>query len=513
VLRELIACGSGAALLEGPPGIGKTVLLDAALVDSPGRVLRARGSELEGGLAFGAVRQLFGSVMMALDPAAREGLLDGPAARAAPVLGLPGPQVAAPGLVDPLYGLFWLVAGLAERSALVLAVDDLHWVDPESARFVAYMLNRLEDLPVVLLASARPAEPGIDEVTGAAQAEFALVLRPQPLSAAAVGRLVHGADPEVARRATGGNPLFALELSRALRSAPPGTAPGEMGTAAVARLVLERVAKVSPDAVALARAVALFPDGAVLEDAAAIAGLADAAAGVAADGLAKADVLRSSATLSFAHPIMRAGVYDELGPFERRRGHQLAAERLTAAGAPVESVAAHLLASPPNGEARTVALLCQAAELAVARSAPRAAARYLERAVAENASAGSELRTLLIELGRLQRQTGNAAARQTLTRAMDLSGSGPERVTAAIELATAAYDAADPATMQVAIRAVAEVESDADDRLMLDMLDAETSWMAGDMRRCTELIGRCLTALPAQTADAVECSLDLYPSY
>src|SRR4051812_27130962 len=106
----------GAVLIEGPPGIGKSALLAAALAKAPdaAQVLRARGSELEAGLAFGGVRQLLAPALRRLSPAQRHSLLSGPGALAAPALAL-GPAPAGSGLSDPLYGLYWLVADLAER--------------------------------------------------------------------------------------------------------------------------------------------------------------------------------------------------------------------------------------------------------------------------------------------------------------------------------------------------------------------------------------------------------------
>src|SRR5215208_2115140 len=144
----------GAVLIEGPPGIGKSALLTAATARPPDavQVLRARGSELEAGLAFGGVRQLLAPVLRRLSQAERDALLSGPSALAAPALAL-GPARAGGGLSDPLYGLYWLAADLAERTPLVLAIDDLHWLDEESVRFVAYLAPRLEGIPLLVLAA------------------------------------------------------------------------------------------------------------------------------------------------------------------------------------------------------------------------------------------------------------------------------------------------------------------------------------------------------------------------
>src|SRR5690349_3942203 len=107
-------------LLEGRAGIGKTSLVEAACsraAELGHEVLRARGSELESGFAFGVVRQLFERRLAGADPGEREALLAGPAAAARPLLAgavagvLAGP-VAAPLAGDSsfavLHGLYWL---------------------------------------------------------------------------------------------------------------------------------------------------------------------------------------------------------------------------------------------------------------------------------------------------------------------------------------------------------------------------------------------------------------------
>ena len=168
-LRELVErahSGEGRlAILEGPAGIGKTRLLAEARRDADEvgmRVLAARGGELEREFPFGVVRQLFEPLLV--DQEARSQLLDGVAAPATAVfdtLGEPGAGAADPSFAV-LHGLFWLtVNAVADRPAL-LAVDDLHWCDHPSLRFLAYLARRLEGMPVLVVAGLRPAEPGAD---------------------------------------------------------------------------------------------------------------------------------------------------------------------------------------------------------------------------------------------------------------------------------------------------------------------------------------------------------------
>ena len=158
--------GSGrSVVVEGPAGIGKSAVLAAARLGRGGatRFLRARGAELERDFAFGVVRQLFEPMLREATPAEREDLLQGPARLAARVLGLPGaleegeaPAAAPDASFTVLHGLYWLCANLAADQPLVLIVDDAHWADAPSLRFLAYLLPRLDELKIALLVAARP---------------------------------------------------------------------------------------------------------------------------------------------------------------------------------------------------------------------------------------------------------------------------------------------------------------------------------------------------------------------
>jgi predicted ATPase len=164
--------GKGSTLVvEGPAGMGKTVLLaagrDAAQAEGF-RVLRGRGAELEREFAFGIVRQLVEPALAGASEAERASLLDGAPGVAARLLALPGLAEPAPGASpsapDPsfaaLHGLYWLCANLAAENPLALVVDDAQWADGTSLRFLAFLLPPLEELPVAVLMAARPTEAG-----------------------------------------------------------------------------------------------------------------------------------------------------------------------------------------------------------------------------------------------------------------------------------------------------------------------------------------------------------------
>jgi hypothetical protein len=394
-------------VVEGPAGIGKTAIMAAARTraESLGiRVLRARGAELERDFAFGVVRQLLEPVLAAAPAAERAALLEGPAGRAAELLDLPraGAPGRAPAGEEPpgatfavLHGLYWLCAGLAAQRPLLLTLDDAHWADASSLRFLAFLAPRLEELPVALLVAARPRDVGsADELVGALAVDPAAdVLRVPLLSERAVARMLEAglgapADPAFAAaclRATGGSPLLLRELVGAL--ADDGVAPTADAVALVAdveartigRWALRQLGRLAPPAAALAKAVAVLETAGVAH-AAAVAGLDPDVAADAADALTAAGLLEPGRPLAFAHPIVRAGVYGELTSAERAAAHRRAAELLAPDPAERERVAEHLLATEPSADPWVTERLADAARAASARGAPdscrpRAAAR------------------------------------------------------------------------------------------------------------------------------------------
>src|SRR4051794_37812242 len=139
------------ALIEGPPGVGKSALLEQAATMARGedmRVLRSRGHELEQTLGWGVARTLLEAQVAAAGGGAR--LLAGPTAAAAPLFGAsdaPAPESA----FAVVHALYWLVVRLAERGPLAVVVDDAHWADQPSLRFLTYLGVRLAEQPVALL--------------------------------------------------------------------------------------------------------------------------------------------------------------------------------------------------------------------------------------------------------------------------------------------------------------------------------------------------------------------------
>lgn len=150
---------------------------------------------------------------------------------------------------------------------------------------------------------------------------------------------------------------------------------------AVLSAVLVRLARLSPQAAALARATAVLQNRS-LHEIGTLAGLAPREAERAADELVAGGFLTPE-PVAFVHPLVRDAIYRDQARFARARAHREAAAIISAAGAPVESVAAHLRLSRPEGDPWVVSVLSEAAGRAMQSGDPATATALLERALQE----------------------------------------------------------------------------------------------------------------------------------
>jgi predicted ATPase len=310
LLAAVRAGNGGVLVITGPAGIGKTSLVGAAR-ERAGlagiRLVSGRGGELEGGFSFGVARQLFEPLLAGAGRAEREVLLAGAARRALAALeDAVGPATAVGG--DPsfavVHGLYWLAVNASGAGPVLVAIDDLHWADQASLRFVLYLADRLAGLPVALVVTWRTGEAvaagASDCLAQLEQIAAGSEVSPSALSGKAVRSLLaeaFGTAPgegfaAACRAVTGGNPFLVRELIENLRA--DGIGPGDaaagqvagLGPRSVARAVALRVARLGSAAGELARAAAILGDGAALRHAAALARTDLAEAAVAADRLA-----------------------------------------------------------------------------------------------------------------------------------------------------------------------------------------------------------------------------------
>lgn len=440
---EAAAGGSGRLVaIEGQAGLGKSSVLAAAAEmarEAGADLLRARGGELEREFPFGVALQLFEPRLAQARAGERDALLDGAAALARPLF---DPSEVGGGEPDVLFsrvhGLYWLTSNLAEAGPLVIAIDDVHWSDSPSLRFLLYLAHRLEDSPVALVVALRPEEQGSGSglVRQLVSNPLAQTVRLAPLSAAGVEQLVRDAFPDcheafssACAEVTGGNPFLLKELLAELAAEgiepTAASAPriGSYAPDAVSRSVLIRLLRLPDAASRLARAAAVLGDDAALRHAADLAELDSSLACEAAAALESAGVLEPGEPLRFTHPLVRSAVYGDMPAAERSAAHLRAARLLGRAGEQPERVAAHLLAAPPTGERWVVDALLTAGERAAAKGAPDSALHLLRRAL-EEPPAADQRAGVLLALGEAEAASGQADAFRHLAEAAELVDDG-----------------------------------------------------------------------------------------
>jgi len=431
-LAKAIGGSGGILLIEGPPGIGKTSLIDelsrrgGALGAT---VLTARGGELERDFGFGVVRQLLETSLIGADAEERSRLLAGAARLSEPVFtDISAAEQTGDVAFATLHGLYWLVVNLTERGPLILAIDDAQWADEPSLRFLLHLAKRLAGLPVVVGLTVRAgADMHRPHLSSLLVEAHPPVLRPRPLSESAVGEVVRRemgeeANAELCRActdATGGNPFLLVELIGEFRreGSPVNEidpdAVGHVAPERVAAAVLLRVSHLHPQATALARSVAILGEQARLAMCAELTGIDSRTANRLATGLMDLAVLVAGEPLRFVHPIVRTAIYEDLSAVERADLHARAARLLYERRADPGAIGVHLLATPASGDEKVVNMLREAARSALSGGAPDTAAALLRRALDEPPGNGDRP-LVLFELGNAEHEIGDTAARNHL---------------------------------------------------------------------------------------------------
>ena len=518
--------GKGAlAVVEGPPGIGKTGLLHAFMRLARAAsflVLTAVGIELEGEFAFGVVRQLFEPVIGGLEPAERVAILAGAATTAGPLVDprhhepSPGP---VPGEMFPmLHGLYWTCANLSARRPLAIVVDDAHWSDGQSLRWIHYASSRLEGQSICIVIAARSTRPEapvplIEAVKAGPEAE---IVEPSPLSPAASRLLLARAfevEPQerfaaVVHELTGGNPflLEAVANSLAADGIPPDddhlNQLAEVHPDVVSRSMLARLAQLPEDSRSVARALAVLGDGTALRSVAELAELREGEASAAADRLADVGLFAMGRPLRFAHPLIRSTVYADLQPATRSRHHRRAADVLAGSRAPPSQIAAHLLTVEPERDERVVDILTEAAGDAMARGAPDAAVTYLRRALDEAVANGRRM-AVVGELGLAEAALAHPDAEAHLREAIDRCDSVEDRIPFVRALAFLLIQLVRPAEGIEALQATIDVLPEADRELRMvleaDVLVLLTIMLERGPRDAAPLVRRYSTGLEGKS--------------
>ncbi|MEE6177883.1 helix-turn-helix transcriptional regulator [Mycobacterium sp. 050134] len=368
---------SGALVIEGEPGIGKTTVWVDAVERARARgfrTLSCRAAAAESVLAYTALADLLSDVddsVWSDLPAPQQRALAGALLRHPVDADDIDPRAVAAAFVT-------VVARLAAEHTVVIAIDDLQWVDTSSANAVSYAVRRL------------PAGAGMvcttrsEDVAARVQLPIPGAVRRMRLRPFGVGELHRillfrlgrsVARPTLLRihQIAGGNPFFALELAREL--GPEGHPAGLSLPGSLGELVRSRISRLGAEDVLLA--MASLADPAVPIVARATKCTADRLVRSLAAAEAHEVVSIDGKRLRFTHPILAHGVYTAAPPGRRREMHRRLADLVEEP----ELRARHLALSDATGDPRTVEALDLAAEMARRRGAPAAAAELLELAI------------------------------------------------------------------------------------------------------------------------------------
>jgi DNA-binding CsgD family transcriptional regulator len=368
---DVVLDGGGALLLEGEPGIGKTTVWREAIARAERqgfRVLRARPAESEARLSHAALADLLAE---AFDETSSR--LPAPQVQALEVAMLRGGGAADPRTIAT--GLRSVVATIAAESPLVVAVDDVQWLDRASERALEFLARRLPGNARLLLTrrttEAAPAPLGLDRAAPETPVERITL---GPLSLAALHHLIAAhleltlPRPTLARlqQVSGGNPFFALEIARSLHDWRPSLGESLPIPADVRGVVGERLGRLPQRGrEALLRAAALTRPTTAIVPAAELEAAETA-------GIVRIEGDR----IEFAHPLLASTVYADATAVERRAAHAQLAERVVE----LEERARHTSLAATGPDEEVARLLDAAAAQARRRGAPDEAAELQEKA-------------------------------------------------------------------------------------------------------------------------------------
>lgn len=379
----LTAAESGQAglIIEGEAGIGKTNLWLDAVTQARTRgfrVLSAQVGEAETVLAYAAVGDLLGDI----ETATLDGLPDVQRLAVDRVLlRAPGDGLVTDHRVVAA-ALSSIVDALSPTAPVLVAIDDVQWLDPSSHAVVAFAARRLRGRVGVLLSERCEPDKGTSWLRIGEPGGFTRI-RLGPMSLGGLHSIITAklgkplSRPVMVRIAeiSGGNPLYALELARAMGGRPLQPEPGLPST--LAELVRLRIGRLDGDVrnalLAIASVAAPTVDLVARVNDTTAEHIVELLEGVEADGI----VSIVGNQVRFSHPLLARGVYTDATPASRRSMHR----SLAAIEAEPELKARHLALATASSDDTTLKALDAAADSARGRGAPAAAAELLDLAI------------------------------------------------------------------------------------------------------------------------------------
>ncbi|MFI7402100.1 ATP-binding protein [Streptomyces sp. NPDC049541] len=454
-------------MIRGEAGLGKTALLAEIRRIAEQRhctVWSTRGGETLRSVPFNVVRQLLQPALVSLMPEEAREYLGDWYDIAGPALGIaePGERQADPqGVCD---GLVAGVRRLARRDwPLVLLIDDAHWADQETLRWLAAFAERLDDLSVLVVVARRPGEVNgesarhLDAIAAASGRPDADLSALTPDATAGLTRATLGAhaDAPFCREVwavTGGNPYETVELLAKVQDSelePTESAAGELralNRSARGGGLVARLEELGIDATRFAWAAAILGTGISVGLVAELATMDHDEALRCAELLQDARILTEpdpasaqadDGDLEFVHPLIATAVYNSIPDALRTAMHGIAAQVVTESGLGAAMASRHLLQVHPDDDEELVEQLREAAREHLAVGAPDAARRCLERALLEPPLPEVHAR-VLYELGCATLLTAPATTIDHLQSALGMPGlDGDERVDAVFRLSQA----------------------------------------------------------------------------
>jgi tetratricopeptide (TPR) repeat protein len=430
ILDDASAGRGGALFVVGEAGLGKTTVLKHAITRAEPRfaIGVGCGDQVEAVLPFGLIGQALDQLLEGRIPASYR---------------VPNADGGESPDISPQTRFYGILRGIRKAAVrpLLLAIDDLHWSDPDSLTAIQLICRRLASLPVALIATIRPwPAEAVSSARDLAAQGLAKIESLAPLSTVAARELlcarvsgtIQATEVDQAVELCGGNPLLVEQVALELRRS---------GTLTQGEVWLSRFAGVGAAGQRYLQAASVLGVRFRANVAMRVAGFSATENYFEIEGLFRSGLLYEDddGWARFTHALIRQTVYDDIAPPVRRDLHSACFRMLVASGAYPAEAAEHAVAAELSGDPDAVATLARAGRVALQWGGVRAARQHL--------SAGMQLAgvaappELLFDFGAaLVRDGANDEAIAVYERLLDLPElSTADRVAALRELGQASF--------------------------------------------------------------------------